>query len=136
IKNIGNYPIASRKIPFAYDKEVYPGAYVKNGEIHSITDEKTNNSFNMYINELSLRGRHNGYNSMAAAIIGQVLNIRNEVIRESMMSFQNVEHRLEPVITIGGIEFINDSKATNVNSTWYALESMEKSTIWIAGGVD
>jgi UDP-N-acetylmuramoylalanine--D-glutamate ligase len=73
---------------------------------------------------------------MAAAIIGQVLNIRKDSIRESLMSFQNVEHRLEHVLNIGGVEFINDSKATNVNSTWYALESMEKSTIWIAGGVD
>ena len=90
----------------------------------------------MYSNELSLKGRHNGYNSMAAAIIGQVLNIRKETIRESMMSFQNVEHRLEHVITIAGVEYINDSKATNVNSAWYALESMEKPVIWIAGGVD
>jgi UDP-N-acetylmuramoylalanine--D-glutamate ligase len=88
------------------------------------------------MNELSLKGRHNGYNSMAAAIIGQVLNIRKETIRESLMSFQNVEHRLEPVMSVGGVEFINDSKATNVNSAWYALESMEKPTIWIAGGVD
>jgi UDP-N-acetylmuramoylalanine--D-glutamate ligase len=90
----------------------------------------------MYTNELSLKGRHNAYNSMAAAVIGQVLNIRKETIRECLMDFQNVEHRLEKVATIGGVEFINDSKATNVNSTWYALESMEKDTIWIAGGVD
>ena len=90
----------------------------------------------MYINELALKGRHNAYNSMAAAIIGQVLNIRKESIRESLISFQHVEHRLESVTTSGGIEYINDSKATNVNSTWYALESMEKPTVWIAGGVD
>ena len=90
----------------------------------------------MYTNELALKGRHNAYNSMAAAIIGQVLNIRKETIRESLINFQNVEHRLESVSMVGGVEYINDSKATNVNSTWYALESMEKPTIWIAGGVD
>ncbi len=123
-------------IPFAWAKEQQPGAYVKEGQIISTIPEQINNPFTMYINELSLKGRHNGYNSMAAAIIGQVLNIRKETIRESLMSFQNVEHRLEPVLTIGGVEFINDSKATNVNSAWYALESMEKPTIWIAGGVD
>jgi UDP-N-acetylmuramoylalanine--D-glutamate ligase len=73
---------------------------------------------------------------MAAAIVGMALGIRKEVIRESLMDFQNVEHRLEKVGTVGGVEFINDSKATNVNSAWYALESMDKPTIWIAGGVD
>lgn len=130
-----NSPVAQR-IPFAYERELPIGAYVKNGLIVSrISTEKTN-QFTMYTNELSLRGRHNAYNSMAAGIIGQVLNIRKETIRESLMDFQNVEHRLEKVATIGGVEFINDSKATNVNSSWYALESMEKDTIWIAGGVD
>lgn len=123
-------------IPFAWSEEQHPGAYVKDGQLISTIPEQINQPFTMYINELSLKGRHNGYNSMAAAIIGQVLNIRKETIRESLMSFQNVEHRLEPVLTIGGVEFINDSKATNVNSAWYALESMEKPTIWIAGGVD
>lgn len=123
-------------IPFAWANQQQPGAYVKDGQIISTIPSQINNPFTMYINELSLKGRHNGYNSMAAAIIGQVLNIRKETIRESMMSFQNVEHRLEPVLTIAGVDFINDSKATNVNSAWYALESMEKPTIWIAGGVD
>ncbi len=90
----------------------------------------------MYLNELALKGKHNTYNSMAAAIVGQVLSIRKEVIRESLTDFENVEHRLEHVATVQGIDFINDSKATNVNSAWYALESMEKPVIWIAGGVD
>lgn len=121
----------------AYDKHNHYGAYIEDGMLMCHTPNiETNNPFIMYSNELSLRGRHNGYNSMAAAIIGQVLNIRKETIRESLMSFQHVEHRLEHVLTIGGVEFINDSKATNVNATWYALESMEKPTIWIAGGVD
>jgi UDP-N-acetylmuramoylalanine--D-glutamate ligase len=126
----------AQQLPFAFTKEIHPGAFIHEGQIISSTDKNNLNQFTMYTNELSLRGRHNAYNSMAAAIIGQVLNIRKETIRESLSDFQNVEHRLEPAGTIGGVEFINDSKATNVNSTWYALESMEKPTIWIAGGVD
>jgi UDP-N-acetylmuramoylalanine--D-glutamate ligase len=90
----------------------------------------------MTIHDLALKGRHNIYNSMAAAIAGKVLNIRKDVIRESLADFQGVEHRLEPVITVCGIDFINDSKATNVNSTWYALECMENDIIWIVGGID
>ncbi len=134
--NINNYNITAKQIPFAYDKNLTIGAHVQQGKIVSnITTEKLN-PFIMHINELALKGRHNAYNSMAAAIIGQVLNIRKETIRESLISFQNVEHRLETVTTTAGVEYINDSKATNVNSTWYALESMEKPTIWIAGGVD
>jgi UDP-N-acetylmuramoylalanine--D-glutamate ligase len=85
---------------------------------------------------MALRGRHNTYNSMAAAIAGKVLNIRKDTIRESLADFQGVEHRLEPVIKVSGISFINDSKATNVNSTWYALECMETNVVWIVGGID
>lgn len=134
VTNLSNQFIPAKQFPFVFGQEVSPGAYVKDGQLHSTIDKL--NLFTMYTNELSLKGRHNAYNSMAAAVIGQVLNIRKETIRESLMDFQNVEHRLEKVATIGGVEFINDSKATNVNSTWYALESMEKDTIWIAGGVD
>ncbi len=135
-ENLSQEKGKAKHIPFAWQTALEIGAYVNNGQIISNIQKETNNPFTMYINELSLKGRHNGYNSMAAAIIGQVLSIRKETIRESLMSFQNVEHRLEPVLSIGGVEFINDSKATNVNSSWYALESMEKPTIWIAGGVD
>jgi UDP-N-acetylmuramoylalanine--D-glutamate ligase len=90
----------------------------------------------MSVEELALKGRHNTYNSMAAGIAGNVLKIRNEVIREALMDFQGVEHRLESVIRVHGIHFVNDSKATNVNSTWYALESIKGKVVWIAGGVD
>lgn len=135
-KNLEQIKGKATLIPFAWEKPLQPGAYVKEGLMICTIPEQLNNPFTMHMNELSLKGRHNGYNSMAAAIIGQVLNIRKETIRESLMSFQNVEHRLEPVMSVGGVEFINDSKATNVNSAWYALESMEKPTIWIAGGVD
>lgn len=90
----------------------------------------------MTVGELSLQGRHNKANSMAAAIAARLFSIRKESIRESLAGFDNVEHRLEPVLKVHGIEFINDSKATNVNSTWYALECMTTPVIWIAGGVD
>ncbi len=92
--------------------------------------------FKMSINELALVGKHNVYNSMAAGIAARIYDIRKEVIRESLSDFQSLDHRLEFVAKIGGVEYINDSKATNVNSTWYALESMTKPVIWIVGGVD
>jgi UDP-N-acetylmuramoylalanine--D-glutamate ligase len=128
--------ISARILPFSFDKPQQAGAWCHDNQLIAAIENNNLNPFTMYMNELSLRGRHNAYNSMAAAIIGQVLNIRNEIIRESLMDFQNVEHRLEKVLTVGGIEFINDSKATNVNSAWYALESMDKPVIWIAGGTD
>lgn len=90
----------------------------------------------MTIEELALQGKHNRYNSMAAGMAGSLLNIRKETIRDSLAGFENIEHRLEHVLQIYGIDFINDSKATNVNSTWYALENMSHPTVWIAGGVD
>jgi UDP-N-acetylmuramoylalanine--D-glutamate ligase len=90
----------------------------------------------MNIQQLALQGKHNIYNSMAASIASRILDLKKDIIRESLIDFKNVEHRLERVIKVHGIEFINDSKATNVNSTWYALESMTKNTIWIVGGVD
>jgi UDP-N-acetylmuramoylalanine--D-glutamate ligase len=108
-------------------------AYIEDNELIIDYPRKTNL---MTIHELALKGRHNTYNSMAAAIAGKVLNIRKDVIRESLTDFQGVEHRLEPVFKVSGINFINDSKATNVNSTWYALECMETDVIWIVGGVD
>ena len=90
----------------------------------------------MSIKDLALQGKHNLYNSMASGIAARALEIRKDVVRESFADFENIEHRLEFVNTVHGIDFINDSKATNVNSTWYALESMQKPVIWIAGGVD
>ena len=90
----------------------------------------------MTIHELALKNHHNIFNSMAAAIDGKVINIRKNVIRESLADCQGIEHRMEPVLRISSINFINDSKATNVNSTWYTLECMETAVIWIAGGLD
>ena len=90
----------------------------------------------MTLEELALQGRHNLYNSMAAGIAGRLVDIRKGTIKEVLGDFQNIEHRLEFIASIHGIEYINDSKATNVNSTWFALESMHKPVIWIAGGQD
>jgi UDP-N-acetylmuramoylalanine--D-glutamate ligase len=120
-------------LPFSDEKKEGMAAYIENNELIVNYPNKTNL---MTIHELALKGRHNTYNSMAAAIAAKVLSIRKEVIRESLSDFQGVEHRLEPVITVCGINFINDSKATNVNSTWYALECMEESVVWIVGGID
>jgi UDP-N-acetylmuramoylalanine--D-glutamate ligase len=120
-------------LPFSDEIKEGMTAYVENNELKIDYLNKTNL---MTIHDLALKGRHNIYNSMAAAIAGKVLNIRKEVIRESLADFQGVEHRLEPVITVCGVNFINDSKATNVNSTWYAIECMEDNIVWIVGGID
>jgi UDP-N-acetylmuramoylalanine--D-glutamate ligase len=120
-------------LPFSDEVKEGMTAYIEQNELIIDYPNKTNL---MTIHELALKGRHNTYNSMAAAIAGKVLNIRKDIIRESLADFQGVEHRLEPVITVCGIDFINDSKATNVNSVWYALECMENEIVWIVGGVD
>jgi len=120
-------------MPFSDERKEGMAAYIENDEL--IIDYQNKTTI-MTIHEFALKGRHNTYNTMAAAIAGKILNIRKEVIRESLADFQGVEHRLEPVITVCGISFINDSKATNVNSTWYAIECMENSIVWIVGGVD
>jgi UDP-N-acetylmuramoylalanine--D-glutamate ligase len=120
-------------LPFSDEIKEGMAAYIENDDLIIDYQNKINL---MTIHDFALKGRHNTYNSMAAAIAGKILNIRKEVIRESLADFQGVEHRLEPVITVCGINFINDSKATNVNSTWYAIECMENDIIWIVGGVD
>ena len=120
-------------LPFSADISRKRAAYIEKDKLFIDYPHKTSL---MTIHDLALKGRHNIFNSMAAAIATKVLNIRKEVIRESLADFQGVEHRLEPVITVCGINFINDSKGTNVNSTWYALECMDTSVVWIAGGID
>jgi UDP-N-acetylmuramoylalanine--D-glutamate ligase len=136
--NLATHKIDAQKLPFSYGKVMQEGAYVADKEFHLLENQSTtpNKILTMFINDFALKGIHNSYNSMAAAIAANVLNIRKDVIRESLIDFQNVEHRLEYVASVGGVEFINDSKATNVNSTWYALESMDKPVVWIVGGVD
>ncbi len=132
-KELKNYSTPANKVAFSFDKKQKQGAYIEN---EKLTINYKNNPFTMAINDLALRGKHNAYNSMAAGIAAKALDIRKDVIRKSLTNFQGVEHRLEEVLKIHGIRFINDSKATNVNSTWYALESMPENVIWIAGGLD
>jgi UDP-N-acetylmuramoylalanine--D-glutamate ligase len=120
-------------LPFSIQKEVNPGAYL---EDENIIINTISAHFKMSIHELALQGKHNIYNSMASGIVARVLDLRDKTVRESMGSFQNIPHRLEFVAKISGISFINDSKATNVNSTWYALESMNSDVVLILGGVD
>lgn len=125
--------IKPRQYPFSIKEKVESGAWL-NGEQLIIQTNKDPLSMSVY--DLALQGSHNIYNSMAAGIAAKILDLRKDLIRECLSDFQNIEHRLEFVARVNGIEFINDSKATNVNSAWYALESMDKPVIWIAGGVD
>ena len=121
----------AKKLPISLIKEQNEGGSLNNNELIIKINNQT-----MRIQELALNGKHNMFNSMAAAIAARVFEVKDTVIRQSMIDFQNVEHRLEYVITVHGIDFINDSKATNVNACWFALESMQKDVVWIVGGVD
>lgn len=126
--------ILANHYPFSIIDEIEGnGACIKNEQIIITTNNKL---FNMSVYKLALEGKHNIYNSMASGIAARILELRKETVRDSLMDFQNVEHRLEYVLTVHGIKYINDSKATNVNSTWYALESANAPVIWIVGGVD
>ena len=120
--------------PISIESKIDYGSWLEDDKIQiNINNQKQTI---MSIHQLAQQGKHNVFNSMAAGVAARVLDIRKEIIRDSLSDFQNIEHRLEHVAKIHGIDFINDSKATNVNSTWYALESMQKPTIWIVGGVD
>ncbi|MBP6431666.1 MAG: UDP-N-acetylmuramoyl-L-alanine--D-glutamate ligase [Ferruginibacter sp.] len=131
--NITNYTIKSTLAPFTMSKQLPQGAYLLNAKMHL---KWKNEEMQMNISDFAIKGKHNQYNSMAASLAATAVDIRKEKIREALQTFESLEHRMEPVVTIKGVEFINDSKATNVNSTWFALESMEKPTILILGGVD
>ena len=136
-KNITDWiernPVRSQKLPFSIEKKIENGAYIEN---ENIVVNINNTKFTMPTSELALQGKHNTKNAMAASMVSQLLRIRKQTIRESMSNFQGVEHRLEKVLKINNVLYINDSKATNVNATYYALESMESETVWILGGVD
>jgi len=133
INHLNKIITQAQKLSFSQNKKVDQGAYVEDGKMVVKYGE---NEYEMLLNELSLQGKHNVYNSMAAAITGKVMNITNSIIREALTSFKGVEHRMEKVLSVGNVLYINDSKATNVNSTWYALESMTTPVILIAGGTD
>jgi UDP-N-acetylmuramoylalanine--D-glutamate ligase len=134
IRELEKIVLKAKQLPFARKKKDKEVAYID--EVDRLRIEYDNSDFAMSVSDLILKGKHNQYNSMAAGITGSVLKIRKDIIRESLMDFQGVEHRLESVLRVHGIHFINDSKATNVNSTWYALESVQTKIVWIAGGVD
>lgn len=126
-------PVNANKLPFSLDKRFENGAYLDDNHI---VVSINNNKFTMPTSDIALEGKHNTKNAMAAATVSQLLRIRKQTIRESMANFQGVEHRLEKVLKINNVMYINDSKATNVNATYFALDSMEAETIWIVGGVD
>ena len=128
-----NNKASAKLVPFSLEKELEFGAFVKN---NNITININKDTFNMPISSLSVKGKHNVKNAMAATMAAQLLNARKQAIKESLEDFEGVEHRLENVAKIEGVEYINDSKATNVNATFYALECMNKQTVWIVGGVD
>jgi len=134
LKAIKTTKIHATKYPFSIRKKVEEGAYLEGDNIHIKINPL--DPLTMSISELALQGKHNIYNSMASGIVAKVLDIRNTIIRESMGDIKNIEHRLEHVACISGVDYINDSKATNVNSTWYALESVNTDVILIMGGVD
>ena len=127
--------VKAHRYPFSIRTQLQEGAWLEDQQL-KIETLNSNNQLNMLIHELALQGKHNLYNSMAAGIASKLVDIRKETIRESLSDFRNVEHRLEHVSTVHGIEFVNDSKATNINSTWYALESFNKPVVLILGGVD
>ena len=133
VKTINNYPIKSTLAPITMSKQLPQGAYLQNAKMHL---KWKNEEMQMSIEDFAIKGKHNQYNSMAASLAASAVDIRKEKIREALQTFESLEHRMESVATIRNVEFINDSKATNVNSTWFALESMEKPVILILGGVD
>jgi len=134
IQELAKRKLNIQLIPFTLrEKENEEGAYLKKEKVNiNISKDK----LTMTLKELALQGKHNIYNSMAAGVVGKLQNIRNKSIKDSLAEFQNANHRMQSVATIGGIEFINDSKATNVNSTYFALDSINRPIVWIAGGKD
>ncbi len=123
-------------IPFSIKKPIDGNGAFLNGNQITLNYKPNQNPLIMTIEQLALQGKHNVYNSMAASLATRIVDVRKEIIKESLQDFQGIEHRLEFVASINGVEFINDSKATNINSTWYALESMQKPIIWVCGGQD
>jgi UDP-N-acetylmuramoylalanine--D-glutamate ligase len=132
IENLSHYPLNSNPLPLTMNRELPKGAFIRN----NMMTVQTTDPLTMSIYDFALKGKHNQYNTMAACVAASTIGIRKEKIREAVKTFGSMEHRMEPVGLVRGVEFINDSKATNVNSTWFALESMTKPVILILGGVD
>lgn len=130
---LSSISIKATERPITMKRELPHGAFIKDGDMYVRTSQ---DYMTMSVFDFALKGKHNQYNTMAACVAAATIDIRKEKIRDAVMDFQGVEHRLEPVATVRGVVFINDSKATNVNSVWYALESMARPTVLILGGVD
>ena len=133
IEHLSKIVIKAKMLPFTQEKKVSQGAYLEDDRIVVKYEESETD---IYLKELALAGKHNVYNSMAAALAAKATGISDEVIRASLKSFSPIEHRLEPVLSVGDVMYINDSKATNIDSAWYALESQTKPVVWIVGGKD
>lgn len=132
-QHIKEYSFQSNPLPYTMQKEPNPGGFIRNGQMSL---QAGNETLKMSIYDFALKGIHNQYNTLAAGLAAVTIGIRKDKIREAVQSFESLEHRMEYVSTVRGVEFINDSKATNVNSTWYALESMQKPVVLILGGID
>jgi len=133
VKFLNIFLNSTNPLPISMRKSLPQGAYITNAEMHIKWQKE---EMTMSVDDFAVKGKHNQYNTMAAGLSAVVMDIRKEKIRDAVQTFESLEHRMETVATIKGVEFINDSKATNTNSTWYALESMTKPTILILGGVD
>ena len=133
IGHLDNIILRCKMLPFTQEKEVEQGAFLRDDKIILRYEEEETD---LYLQELALGGKHNIYNSMAAALAAKATGIDNEVIRDSLATFQPIEHRLEPVLSIKDVLYINDSKATNIDSAWYALECQKRPVVWIVGGTD
>ena len=133
IGELNKIVVQAKKLPFTQNGKVEEGAWLDDDTMRVCYD---GDEFDILVKDLALEGRHNVYNSMAAAITGKIMKVTNETIRRSLTTFEGVEHRMEKVLTVGGVLYVNDSKATNVNSTWYALESVQTPIVLILGGTD
>lgn len=133
LETMARTPMKARLYGFSLEHKQGAIAWMDN---NTITLDMNMDQFSLPYDQMALKGKHNAYNTMASAVVGRLLDLRKEGIREAFTDFQNIEHRLEKVAMIKGVEYINDSKATNVNSTWFALESVDRPVVWIAGGVD
>ena len=133
INHLDKIVMEAKKLPFTQKDKVEQGAYLEDDKIIVKYDQ---DECDIYLKELALGGKHNIYNSMAAALAAKASGIDNAVIRNSLETFRPIEHRLEPVLSVGGVLYINDSKATNVDAAWYALECQSKPVVWIVGGTD
>lgn len=133
INHLNKIVTEAKKLPFTQEAKVEQGAYLDNDKI---VVKYEDDECDIFLKELSLGGKHNVYNSMAAALAAKATGIDNEIIRNSLETFAPIEHRLEPVLSVGGVLYINDSKATNVDAAWYALECQQRPVVWIVGGTD